>query len=152
MIVLHTLQYASHSCTSRTIPTQTFSLRASSQPHTTYFFTCQQPSPQVIQKIGLIILQVEFILTMITIEKAVSMSHKWLYIEGFIQCKGQFLNKLDIIWKYLDHFLWITCLCYIDIECHPPPFKNTISYTFYSCNIQLSFCITTPCKRKWLQK
>lgn len=119
--------------------------------HTTYFFTCQQPSPQVIQKIGLIILQVEFTWTMITIEKAVSMSHKWLYIEGFIQCKGQFLNKLDIMWKYLDHFLWITCLCYTDIECHPP-FKNTITYTFYSCNIQLSFCITTPCKRKWLQK
>lgn len=46
--------------------------------HTTYFFTCQQPSPQVIQKIGLIILQVEFTWTMITIEKAVSMSHKWL--------------------------------------------------------------------------
>lgn len=87
----------------------------------------------------------------ITIEKAVLMSHKWLYIEGFIQCKGQFLNKLNIYGTYLDHFLWITCLCYTDIECHPP-FKNTITYTFYSCNIQLSFCITTPCKRKWLQK
>lgn len=135
--MLHTLQYASHSCTSRELA------------HTTYFFTCQQPSPQVIQKMGLIILQVEFILTMITIEKAVLMSHKWLYIEGFIQCKGQFLNKLNIYGTYLDHFLWITCLCYTDIECHPPPFKNTITYTFYSCNIQLSFCITTPCKRKY---
>lgn len=72
--------------------------------HTTYFFTCQQPSPQVIQKIGLIILQVEFILTTITIEKAVLMSHKWLYIEGFIQCKGQFLNKLDIIWNIFRSF------------------------------------------------
>lgn len=107
--MLHTLQYASHSCTSRELA------------HTTYFFTCQQPSPQVIQKMGLIILQVEFILTMITIEKAVLMSHKWLYIEGFIQCKGQFLNKLNIYVTYLDHFLWITCLCYTDIECRPPP-------------------------------
>lgn len=107
--MLHTLQYASHSCTSRELA------------HTTYFFTCQQPSPQVIQKMGLIILQVEFILTMITIEKAVLMSHKWLYIEGFIQCKGQFLNKLNIYGTYLDHFLWITCLCYTDIECPPPP-------------------------------
>lgn len=88
---------------------------------------------------GLIILQVEFILTMITIEKAVLMSHKWLYIEGFIQCtwcKGQFLNKLNIYGTYSDHFLWITCLCYTDIECHPPPFKNTITYTFY---IQIIF-------------
>lgn len=117
--MLHTLQYASHSCTSRELA------------HTTYFFTCQQPSPQVIQKMGLIILQVEFILTMITIEKAVLMSHKWLYIEGFIQCKGQFLNKLNIYGTYLDHFLWITCLCYTDIECHsPPPLKIQLYILF----------------------
>lgn len=116
--MLHTLQYASHSCTSRELA------------HTTYFFTCQQPSPQVIQKMGLIILQVEFILTMITIEKAVLMSHKWLYIEGFIQCKGQFLNKLNIYGTYLDHFLWITCLCYTDIECHPPPLKIQLHILF----------------------
>lgn len=152
MIVLHTLQY--------TCITQLYKHNNSNSDlhwelaHTTYFFTCQRPSPQVIQKIGLIILQVEFILTMITIEKAVLMSHKWLYIEGFIQCKGQFLNKLDIIWNIFRSFSmnYMFVLHWYRMPPPPPPFKNTITYTFFSCNIQLSFCITTPCKRKWLQK